>query len=211
MNSVRYDESLYRTGYRPYGLTNARGAAAGLSGFSSPQGGDRLRGLRGLGGTVTDGSVVTYQGSWPGYSGPTGSAGEAALPTDILNSVIAILNGEGLTVINSSSNAGLVQTVEMQPFAVQLTIQVATGQGGFGAPQDIISIINNAVYQATGQMPSGGSIPVVQAPGASPAGTGMPNIAPPGMTPTPPGSPSSLSSWLPLLAIAAVAIVLVER
>src|SRR6266850_4278348 len=102
MAFVRYNESLYRTGFRPYGMTNPHGATQlggiphvdhGWGGFGpwvlhgvpfTPRGGDTLHGLAGI---VPNGSIVTYQGKWA----PTGTMGAQ----DVISAVVSAINPQG--------------------------------------------------------------------------------------------------------------------
>jgi len=198
MGRVQYDHSLYRTGYRPYGMTNPQAAAAGLSG--TPFGPARLHGypftrrggatLQGLGAMVPDQSIVTYTGRWtPTYF---------MAANDIINAVSAALAKDGINVRNISTDAGwgdtsiVGMTIQPTPFNVTLQLQVANGQG-YGDPNDIASIVNHEVYVASGSMPVASSIPSVQAPGGSPTGTGQPFGPGAG---TPPIGNTDLTTWL---------------
>jgi hypothetical protein len=194
MGRVQYNHSLYRTGYRPYGMTNPQAAASGLSGVSMHHGvfGPwRLAGmgqnqpftraggfaLHGLGAMVPDQSIVTYTGTWT----PTYFMGA----NDIITAVSAALANEGLKVTKVSTSAGFLDTtvvgmtIQPTPFDVTLQIQVQNGQG-YGNPSDIGSIVDHEVYVATGSMPARSSVPIVQAPGGVPTPTGQPGAVPPG-------------------------------
>lgn len=190
MPTVPYNESLYRTGFRPTN-TDPFAATQMMAGIFSPQ---RLHGmgqggkvftreggwaLHGLGAIVPDGAIVTYQGKWP-LTQWTGA-------TDILSQVQAAISHSGaLAVRNSTSDASWTQNtppfpLNSAPFGVTLTLQVTNGMG-FGDPNDIISIIRHFVYEVTGQFPIADTIPSFQVPGASggqppiDAGTGQPEI-----------------------------------
>jgi hypothetical protein len=206
MGRVAYNHSLYRTGYRPYGKSNAFAAAQGLSGTSMPQGvfgpwrlsGDlgqsppftRSGGykLHGLAGIVPDQSIVTYTGTWT----PTYFMGA----NDIITAVSAALAKDGLNVKHVDTTAGFLDTtivgmtIQPTPFNVTLQIQVANGQG-YGDPNDIVSIVNHEVYVATGAMPVGSSMPIVQAPGGAPTPTGQPMGPGAGV----PGALPDLGTW----------------
>jgi len=194
MGRVQYDHSLYRTGYRPYGMTNPQQAASGLSGVSMHHGvfGPwRLAGmgqnqpftraggfaLHGLGAMVPDQSIVTYTGTWT----PTYFMGA----NDIITAVSAALVNDGLKVTKVSTSAGFLDTtvvgmtIQPTPFDVTLQIQVQNGQG-YGNPSDIASIVDHEVYVATGSMPARSSVPIVQPPGGAPTPTGQPGAVPPG-------------------------------
>jgi hypothetical protein len=195
MGRVAYDHSLYRTGYRPYGKSNAFAAAQGpfgpwrLAGMGQNPPFTRSGGfaLHGLSGIVPDQSIVTYTGTWT----PTYFMGA----NDIITAVSAALAKDGLNVKHIDSTAGFLDTtivgmtIQPTPFNVTLQIQVANGQG-YADPNNIISIVNHEVYVATGAMPIGSSMPIVQAPGGAPTPTGQPGLPPP-----PPGALPNLTTW----------------
>jgi len=185
MGRVQYDHSLYRTGYRPYGMTNPQQAASGLSGVSmhhgvfgpwrlagmgqnqpfTRAGGFALHGLGFLGDIVPDGSIVTYTATWV----PHGTQGAS----DIIGQVGSIIANEGLSVrtVSSSPYRFLVNNT----VNVKLVIQVQNGMG-YGQPSDVASIVDNAAWQVTGSMPLASSISSVQVPGGAPAPTGQPEV-----------------------------------
>ena len=132
---------------------------------------------------VPDGSILTYQGAWHGDS-PFGTQN----PQKVLSEVSAALPAVGLQVRGSNLNVGAHSAFFGGPFDVTLSLQVANGQGGFGTLDDVISVINHAVYVATGSMPTGGSIPAIQRPGQPTTATGQPTGANP-------GAPTNLSQW----------------
>lgn len=111
---------------------------------------------------VPDGSLVTYVGQW--MPSLTTSA------PSVLAQVSSLLGGHGLNVVNGSENSGLVQ---LSAYTATLQIQVNTGIGGFAQPNDVASIVNNAVYQVTGKMPVSASITALQKPNASAPGGGI--------------------------------------
>ena len=135
------------------------------------------------------GSFLTYQGTWTTSITKTAS--------DILQAVIAALPAKGLSVVSSSTTAGVLANTKLifaeagQQFGVTLQLQV-TGPG-FAQASDAASIVNHAVYVATGLMPTANSI--VGGTGETPSGT------------------STLSSWLESnavwigLAVFAIAVV----
>ena len=167
MARVRYNQSLYRTGFRP-NYSDPAAAASGLAGMGqnkafTPRGGYTLHGLGAALSSVPDGSVVNYQGTWPG------SLFGADIGT-VISEVVATISKNGWSVTGqNSSSAGLVNNT------VSLTILINTGLGGYNSVQDVISIINNAVYQAVGSMPLSGTIASMQLPGTpGQTATGMP-------------------------------------
>ncbi len=208
MAYVPYDESIYRTGHRMFGLTDPFAASHGLSGINhsfnafgpwmlhgnqpfTERGGYHLSGLGAAG--VPDGSIVVYQGKWA----PTGMMGAQ----DVVSAVAAALSQDGsLTVRNVSSDASWTQNtppfpISVAPFNVTLQLQVTNGMG-FGSVNDIISIVRHYVYQVTGAFPTADSIPSLQPPasagGGAPIATGQPQI--PG-APNPSGT-TDFGTWL---------------
>jgi hypothetical protein len=203
MPSVAYDQSLYRTGFRP-AYTDPF-AASQMSGIFSPQ---HLHGmgnffsreggsaLHGLGAIVPNASILTYQGKWPQSYNGTAPA--------ILQEVINALNADGqLQVRNSSIDASFMQSylpgITTAPYPVSLTLQVNNGMG-FGDANDVISIVRHYVYQFAGQFPIADSIPTMQVPASSSSsGTGQPGILPtgqPSIPGTPADEPTDWGSWL---------------
>jgi hypothetical protein len=196
MGYVDYNESLYRTGFRPMGETDPFGASHGLHGIFGPErlhgvfnpsGGQRLHGLGDLGDIVPDQSIVVYTGTWR----PHGTQGA----TDVIGQASALLAQEGLAVRSASSSA--YRFLVNNTFNVKLTIQVANGMG-YGDPSDIASIVDNAAYVATGSMPLASSISSVQVPGGSPpVPTGQPEIPDTGSgSGQQPAQPIDFTTWL---------------
>ena len=198
MSYVNYNQSLYRTGFRPYGHTDPwaasqlngmrerEGELAGM-GQVHPFGPWTLHGMGMLGDMVPDGAIAVYTGTWQ----PHGTQGA----TEIIGQVSSILAGEGLSVRSVSSSPYrflLNNTVN-----VKLTIQVANGMG-FGAPSDIASIVDNAAWQVTGSMPLASSISSVQVPGGPPTPTGQPEIPDTGSGSgqQPSAPPTDFTTWL---------------
>lgn len=164
MGYAVYNRSLYRNGFRPYLATNPAAAASGMGG--TPFDPEYLHGVRrqpgypfterggwrlgGLGDAAPNGSVLTYRGQWQTTN--TKSA------QDILNAVIAALPGDGFSVTNVQSSAGLLANTELfgiaeggQQFTV--TLQLLVNGPGFAQAQDAGSIVDHEVYAASGVMP----------------------------------------------------------
>lgn len=116
---------------------------------------------------IPDGAVLNYAGTWP--------AGNLFGFSDYTGKVYGDLATAGLAVRTSTSNAQTA-TLLGTTIKVQLQLQVQNGLG-FDNPDDVISIINHAVYQATGSFPLSGTIPTVQsAPDSKPVSTGQPGV-----------------------------------
>jgi len=205
MAYVTHRQGLYRTGFRDYGHTNPF-AATQLNGMSvdeavmhglgrtpfdpevlherlgqhhpfPPSGG---WGLRGLGDIVPNGSIVTYTGQW---NIPTALI--TLSPSELLAAVTNALSRDGLHVISSSQDSGLLGMVMLVmlegSFTATLQIQVSNGMG-FGQPSDIASIVDHEVFAASGAMPQGSGVSVTSIPGSTP---GVPQ----------PGTPD-ITTWL---------------
>src|SRR6266850_5828910 len=109
---------------------------------------------------VPVGSIITYtSGDW--YSGWfTGT-------NDLTNQVGTALIAQGLTIrkVNSASVNGAVGTIDKYlggPATLTISLDVeVTGGSGFGSVNDVASIVNHEVYQATGHLPVISSTPAV--------------------------------------------------
>lgn len=121
------------------------------------------------------GSYLTYQGNWTTTSTKTAN--------DILQAVIGLLPTNGLSVVSSSTTAGVLANTKLifaeagQSFGV--TLQLRVSGPGFAQTGDAASIVNHAVYVATGLMPTASNISGGSDPGMS---GGV--------------SPQSLTAWL---------------
>lgn len=185
MSYGTYRNSLYRTGFRPVGQTNAWAASqlngmsmhdAVLSGSASfhpwtleglgqnhpfePAGGWRLHGTGALG-DVPTGSILTYRGQW--QTSATMSA------SNILQAVAAALAADGLPVQQMQSDAGVLANTKFVGVAEQgvkfnVTLQIQVQGPGFSQPNDAAAIVNHEVYVATGLMPLASSIVSLQSP-----------------------------------------------
>lgn len=80
---------------------------------------------------------------------------------DVLSTVSQILSDEGIHVVNSSSDNGIgsvlesALTLSSQISNIKFQVQVVSG---YNSVNDVASVINNAIYQATGSLPSATSI-----------------------------------------------------
>lgn len=219
MSYVNYNQSLYRTGFRPYGHTDPF-AASQLNGLGqyhpfTESGGWPLHGfgqvhpfgpwtLHGLGdgAGVPDGAVITYVGKW--------TTGHTALrdqdPQGLVNAVVDAINQDGqLRVLQAPQtlNASFGTQVgnifgQTQTVPVTLTLQVTNGQG-FQSVNDPISIINHYVYAVSGMMPQSGNLTSVRTPSAG--GGGSPDYQTAGIDPVtglPYGAqqPTDFTTWL---------------
>jgi hypothetical protein len=186
MSYVRYNESLYRTGFRPYGLTNPRGATQlgaiprvdhGWGGFGpwqlhgypfSESGGWALHGL--AGGAIPNGTIFTYQGTWSAGFPPGAGQLVYLTPQDVADRVVAALNGDGQlsvaqapTDLNTFSTNVKYVTQQQFNFPARMVLQVTNGQG-FLSINDAISIIRHYVYAVTGRMPASDQVTGIHIP-----------------------------------------------
>lgn len=129
---------------------------------------------------IGNGAILTYKGTWT-------AGGLFQTVNDLVSAVTSDLLASGLAVRNSNINQSLGALIGSAgwggTFGVTLQIQVENGLG-FASPDDVISIIRNAVYQETGAFPTADSIPYDQEPGQTITATGEPSGSPL-------GSPSS--------------------
>lgn len=104
-----------------------------------------------------NGAILDYQGTWQSTF--------FTAPTQVLSAVISSLSRAGLAVRNQfggaqvNSCAIIATTIGLSgtPFGVHLQLQVQNGVG-FGDITDVESIIDSAVMDASGTLPSSDSI-----------------------------------------------------
>lgn len=140
---------------------------------------------------VSAGSIVTYQAklSAPSFSWQT--------PESIEQQVAGIIQGSGLIVEDSTitdpsfTDILISATGAALPFGMTLHIQT---NSAWDKPDDIRSVVDNAIYQVTGSLPDSSSVPLVQDPNAANAtSTGMAAQTTPSSSG---GIQSSLTSFL---------------
>lgn len=162
---VNYNQSLYRTGFRPYGKSDPH-AANQLEGYPFTETGGQM--LHGLGILVPDQAIVTYNGTWRLANVATQRA------DDIIAAVSSGISREGLIVVDSQNDAGFWSTdIAGHPFHVTMHIQVNNGLG-YNDPNDVASIVNHYYYDATGEMPPTGTASLTKLPGGG--GTQLPDL-----------------------------------
>lgn len=132
------------------------------------------------------GSIVTYQfKADTSLSHPTGQ--------DIEQSVASVISANGFTVVDYNIDASFANILASAGvgYTVQITMKVRTGAMDYGSELDVGSILDNAVYQATGLLPAS-TIPNVQVPKAiTVTPTGAPSQTAPGSGADTGGSSSS--------------------
>ncbi len=117
---------------------------------------------------VPAGSMITYQGTWVTTNTRTAN--------DILNQVLAALPKDGINVLQSQSNAGLLANTSLfglaepgQSFNVTLQLQPSSA---YSQPRDVASIVDHEVYVASGVMPRGSGAALVGTSGSGLPGSG---------------------------------------
>jgi hypothetical protein len=184
LSYVNYNQSLYRTGFRPYGQTNPQ-AAAQLSGYPFTRSGGWA--LSGLGQIVPDQAIITYRGQW--------TTTALMNSNDVISAVSGALQQNNLPVVNISSDADILtrSVGGGRTFNVTLKIRVSNGMG-FGQPADVASIVDHEVYVATGKMPLASNAVLSAVPSAS-GGASLP-VGAGDVGDIGPGSPEDWTSWL---------------
>jgi hypothetical protein len=165
-------------------LPNVAQALAGFSG--RPR---RKRKMRGLG-DVPPGSTLTWSG------GVVYTFGALTL-ADLVSAIQPILAAEGISIAGSNGPNVAASFLSTSPLPTTLVLQ---NSNDYGAPADIAAQVNNAIYQATGNMPASPSIAVTLSPG--------PGGAPANVNPPAPAQSASdwLSSNWPWLALGAAGV-----
>jgi hypothetical protein len=123
---------------------------------------------------IPDGSIITYQGVWPGGVLANITGGNA---TDRVVAVGNALNDVGLAVRHSDYQPDFLGGIPDTGLPISLSLQVENGLG-FGQADDIITVIRHAVLQVFGDYPISDTIPLVQVPGGTQTPTGQPVSTP---------------------------------
>jgi hypothetical protein len=115
-------------------------------------------------------------------------------PEDIVTQVSSILAQQGFGVLNSSVGSAAMNTLENlltlgTGISFQATMQIQVPMA-FAQPTDVLSIVENAFYQATGVYPTAATAPTDQSSGQPAQPTGLPTLSPAGVG----GSSSSVSA-----------------
>lgn len=123
---------------------------------------------------IRDQAIIKYQGKW--------SATPRIPAPAVINLVSAALSKDGITVKDSSNDAGFFQSNSIPfigaseiPFTVNLTLQVSNGMG-FSSENDVISIVRHDVFASTGVFPTADSVPLIQNPNGIATSTGQPTV-----------------------------------
>lgn len=99
-------------------------------------------------------------------------------PSQVISQVGQILSAEGLSIQDSSyttpSVADQAEILVLQSFSLPFSVNLSVGvNGSYSSQDDVKSIIDNAFYQVTGQLPQSSSVPnILSNPGASAGATG---------------------------------------
>jgi hypothetical protein len=99
----------------------------------------------------------------------------------IVQDASSVLAGEGYSVVGASTNVGVVNILESGGwgYAFQANLDVLV-PSSFAASTDVLSIVQNAFYQANGVYPGIASAPYVSSGGVA-APTGLPSLTPAGV------------------------------
>lgn len=98
-------------------------------------------------------------------------------PAQVISAVGQVLSPQGITVQASNyTTPSLLDQAEIlavQSFSLPFNCTLSVGvQGNYGSENDVQSIVDNAFYQVTGQLPTSSSIPqIVSNPGGAGAGS----------------------------------------
>jgi len=148
----------------------------------------RRRKMRGLG-DVPPGSTLVWSG------GVVYTFGAINL-SSLVAAIAPILLAEGINVAGSNGPNAAASLIDTSPLPTTLVLQ---NSNDYSAASDIAAQVNNAIYQATGIMPSSPTISVTQAPG--------PGGQPANVTPA---APASVTDWFsqnwPWLALGAAGV-----
>lgn len=127
---------------------------------------------------IPNGAIVTYTGAW---IRETLSSADGTF-----NDVAPHLTEAGLALRGSPTiTASLLSSLPLSGGHFQVTFQAQVENGlGFDSPEALLAVIDNIVYQQTGNHPDTQSLPYTQANSNSPpAPTGQPGVSPAGGTP----------------------------
>lgn len=105
--------------------------------------------------------VVVQQGALLNYSAEV-QTGFATSVASALSAIAATLAQLGINVTNSQNNDSLLQVAEsaltLSGQTTGITLQVQVNNSGYAQATDLQSVIDNAVFQATGNLPASSSI-----------------------------------------------------
>lgn len=114
---------------------------------------------------VQNKSIVSYIGSWIPGVGNNAQVSATAVSSE--------LSSMGFTVLSSTNNEGFF-SIGQEQITFQMKVRIDSGFS-YGDVSDVQSIIDHAVYVATGTLPISSSITAVQAPNTiAPVETGQP-------------------------------------
>ena len=134
---------------------------------------------------VPTGSILMYQGQW--------RLGIVDSANTILQKVTAALPAHGIQVVSSKIDQSYLASTGLggrAQFGVLLSLRVVGP--GFNLPEDAASWVNNAYYNATGEMPIN-AITSLQSIPSSPVGATSSTQV--GVATLPPGSSAPMTGW----------------
>jgi hypothetical protein len=119
----------------------------------------------------------------------------------VIQTASSILASEGYGVLGTQEqDAGILDTVLSAGYiAFQVTMQIQSPMA-FAQPTDLLSIVENAFYQATGSYPTSATVPTVQPAGGAPQSTGLPALSSTGIGGSASGVTAAVTSGASSLA-----------
>lgn len=134
--------------------------------------------------TPTTGVAVT-QGAILNYSAEINTSFFTSV-ADALSAIANVLQPEGINVTNSQNNASILGSLEaavtLSGQTTGVTLQVQVNNSGYAQATDLQSVIDNAVYQATGSLPLSSSIAFAATQSATAQGASSTNLQTGGLT-----------------------------
>ena len=105
---------------------------------------------------------------------------------DALSAIAATLQSSGIGVTNSQNNSGILSTLEsaitLSGQTTGITLEIQVNNSGYAQATDLQSVIDSAVYTATGSMPLSSSIAFASGSAPTPQGASSTNLQTGGLT-----------------------------
>ncbi|MHB8674716.1 MAG: hypothetical protein ACYDAK_13700 [Candidatus Limnocylindrales bacterium] len=105
---------------------------------------------------------------------------------DALDAIATTLQPLGINVTNSQNNGSILGTLEsaltLTGQTTGVTLQIQVNNSGYARATDLQSVIDNAVYQATGSLPLSSSIAFAAGTQPTPQGASSTNLQTGGLT-----------------------------
>lgn len=129
--------------------------------------------------------VIVQSGTLLNYSAEINTSFFSSV-ADALSAIAATLQSSGIDVTNSQNNSGILATLEsavtLSGQTTGITLQVQVNNSGYAQATDLQSIIDSAVYSATGSMPVSSSIAFASGSAATAQGASSTNLQTGGLT-----------------------------